>query len=116
MYRAIWNDVVLAESEHTVQVEGNHYFPPESLRTEYFEASQTTSRCAWKGSAEYYTVTGNGKANRDAAWVYRNPSPAAEDIRGYVAFWKGVQVEETESSAGTAGGDGTPDSEACHTC
>ncbi len=94
MYRAIWNDVVLAESDHTVKVEGNHYFPPDSLNKEFFSASPTTSQCAWKGSASSYTITVSGKVNKDAAWFYAHPSPAAEIIRDRVAFWKGVRILE----------------------
>lgn len=117
MYLAMWNDIVLAKSEHTVQVEGTHYFPPEALRSEYFEASATTSQCAWKGSAEYYTIVGNGEVNRDAAWTYRNPTTAAEKIRGYIAFWKGVRVVETETSASPSEHNSTTvDPDACHTC
>ena len=93
MFRAVWNGAVLAESGHTVKVEGNHYFPPDSLNREYFSGSQTTSTCPWKGQARYYSITVNGKTNRDAAWYYRRPSPAASSIAGHVAFWHGVKVE-----------------------
>lgn len=94
MYRAIWNEAVLAESDHTVRVEGNHYFPPASLNNEFFSASASTYHCFWKGSANYYTITVNGKVNRDAAWYYAHTLPAAENIRNHVAFWKGVRVVE----------------------
>lgn len=98
MYRAIWSDAVLAESDHTERMEGNHYFPRESLNNEFFSASATTSRCYWKGSASYYTITVNGKVNEDAAWYYAHPSPAAQNIRDHVAFWKGVRIVEVPST------------------
>jgi hypothetical protein len=82
MFRAVWNGAVLAESGHTVKVEGNHYFPPESLDRQYLTASQTTSTCPWKGQARYYHVRAGGTTNRDAAWYYPDPSPAASKIAG----------------------------------
>ncbi len=91
-YPARWNGVILAESEHTIQVEGNQYFPAESLHREYFTNSPTTSRCPWKGLANYYTVTVGQAANPDAAWYYPQPLQAAENINGHVAFWNGVKV------------------------
>ncbi len=93
MPRAIWNGVVVAESDHCETVEGNLYFPPESLRREYFQPSSTHTTCFWKGQASYYTLVVNGQENKDAAWYYPDPKPAAANIRGYVAFWKGVKVE-----------------------
>jgi uncharacterized protein (DUF427 family) len=93
MARAVWNDTVLAESDRTVQVEGNAYFPAESLNTEYFKESSTTSRCPWKGLAHYYDVVVDGTTNSDAAWYYPEPSDAAKEIRDHVAFWNGVRVE-----------------------
>jgi uncharacterized protein (DUF427 family) len=93
MARAVWNGAVLAESDKTVQVEGNDYFPPESLNKEYFTDSSTTSRCPWKGLAHYYAVEVDGKTNSDAAWYYPQPSDAAKEIRDHVAFWNGVDVE-----------------------
>jgi uncharacterized protein (DUF427 family) len=93
MARASWNGIVLAESDQTLLVESNHYFPPASLRMEFFRPSGTHTTCGWKGIASYYNVEVNGKVNSDAAWYYPNPLPAAADIAGYVAFWKGVQVE-----------------------
>ena len=90
--QAIWNDTVLAESDDTVVVEGNHYFPPEAIHSEYFKASDTTSRCPWKGTASYYTVEVDGAQNADAAWYYPEPKAAAAQIKGHVAFWKGIQV------------------------
>jgi uncharacterized protein (DUF427 family) len=90
--RAIWNDMVVAESDDTVVVEGNHYFPPESLRPALFEPSSTRTTCSWKGVASYYTLVVDGRRNVDAAWYYPDPKPAAAEIAGRVAFWKGVTV------------------------
>jgi uncharacterized protein (DUF427 family) len=92
MAQAIWEGVVLAESDRYEVVEGNVYFPPEALKMEYFRPSDTRTTCSWKGVASYYTVTVNGKENPDAAWYYPEPKPAASHIKGYVAFWRGVQV------------------------
>jgi uncharacterized protein (DUF427 family) len=91
--RAVWNGQVLAESDDTVVVEGNHYFPAESLRREFFASSDTHTVCPWKGLASYYTVTVDGKANPDAAWFYPQPKTEAEHVRERVAFWHGVTVE-----------------------
>jgi len=93
MARATWNDAVLAESDKTVVVEGNQYFPPDSMRAEFFRPSSTHTTCPWKGTASYYDVEVNGKVNKDAAWYYPSPLEAAKNITGYVAFWKGVQVQ-----------------------
>lgn len=93
--RAVWADTVVAESDSTVVVEGNHYFPRESLRAEHFEAAATTSVCPWKGVASYYDVVVDGNRNAGAAWYYPEPKEAAEEIRDHVAFWNGVQVTET---------------------
>ncbi len=93
MAKATWNGAVLAESAKTEVVEGNHYFPPESLERQYFRASDTTSVCGWKGTASYYDVEVDGQVNKDAAWYYPAPNEAAQNITGYVAFWKGVVVE-----------------------
>ena len=90
---ATWNGTTIAESDKTVVVEGNHYFPPDSVNTKYLRQSTTTSRCPWKGLANYYSLIVNGKANEDAAWYYAEPSDAAAAIKGYVAFWKGVDVK-----------------------
>ncbi|KUG07572.1 DUF427 domain-containing protein [Solirubrum puertoriconensis] len=90
--KAIWNNAVLAESNDTVVVENNHYFPPESLKQEFFESSIAQTTCPWKGRASYYSVRVSGELNKDAAWYYPDPKPAAENIRNRVAFWKGVQV------------------------
>ena len=93
MAKAIWNDTVLAESDSTVMVEGNHYFPLDSVNQEYFSDSASTSRCPWKGTANYFDVTVAGDVNRGAAWIYHEPKPAAADIKDHVAFWRGVKVE-----------------------
>jgi len=92
MAQAVWEGVVLAESDRYEVVEGNVYFPPSALKMEYFRPSDTHTTCGWKGVASYYTVTVNGKENPDAAWYYPEPKPAAHNIKGYVAFWRGVQV------------------------
>jgi uncharacterized protein (DUF427 family) len=89
---ATWNGTLIAESDKTVVVEGNHYFPPESVNTQYLRQSTTTSRCPWKGLANYYSLIVDGKTNKDAAWYYAEPSDAAASIKGYIAFWKGVDV------------------------
>ncbi len=94
MIKAIWNGAVIAESERTEIVEGNHYFPPEALRSEFFRPSDTQTVCPWKGVAHYYTVVVDGKTNADAAWYYPDPKPAARNIAGRIAFWKGIQVEK----------------------
>ena len=92
MTKAIWNGKVLAESEATVEVEGSQYFPPDSLNRDYFADSDTTTVCGWKGTANYYDVVVAGEKNADAAWYYASPKPEAENIKGHVAFWKGVEV------------------------
>lgn len=92
--KAIWNGVVLAESDDTVVVENNHYFPGSSLKIEYFMPSETTSHCPWKGDAAYYSVIVNGEINKDAAWYYPEPKEAASQIQNRVAFWRGVVVSE----------------------
>jgi uncharacterized protein (DUF427 family) len=93
MIRAVWNGVVLAEAPRTVRLEGNHYFPADSLRREYLEDSPTTTRCPWKGRARYYTVVVDGAVNPDAAWYYPKPSPLARKIKDYVAFSPAVRIE-----------------------
>lgn len=90
--KAVWNGTVLAESDNTEVVEGNHYFPPDSLRREHFRESATHTVCGWKGTASYYDVVVGGQTNHDAAWYYPAPKDAAKHIAGRVAFWKGVQV------------------------
>ena len=100
MMRAVWNGVVLAEAPRTVRVEGNHYFPAGSLRTEHLVDSATTTVCPWKGQAHYYTVRVGGQTNPDAAWYYPKPSRLARKITDHVAFGNGVRVEgETEGEA-----------------
>ena len=93
MPRAVWNGAVLAESDETIVVEGNHYFPRDTLNGEYFALSDLQSRCPWKGLAGYFDVNVNGNLNPGAAWFYDDPKPAAADIAGRVAFWRGVQIE-----------------------
>ena len=93
MVTAKWNGVVIAESDKTVIVENNHYFPVESVNMKYLKKSGNTYQCAWKGLADYYNVEVNGKINEDAAWCYPRPTPAAKQIAGYYAFWKGVEVK-----------------------
>jgi uncharacterized protein (DUF427 family) len=93
MPKAKWNGRIIAESDKFEMVEGNVYFPPESLKREYFVPSTQTTRCPWKGLAHYYNVVVDGKENKDAAWYYPDPSPAARTIKDHVAFWRGVEVE-----------------------
>ena len=92
MATATWNGMTIAQSDDTVMVEGNHYFPVESLASEFFEESRTTTVCGWKGTANYYTLNVDGQQNVDAAWYYADPKPEAAHIKGHVAFWKGVEV------------------------
>lgn len=94
MPKAVWNNTVIAESAETVMVEGNHYFPPNSISQEHFVPTQTETVCHWKGTASYFTLEVDGEQNKDAAWSYPEPKEAAENIRGYYAFWKGVTVSE----------------------
>jgi uncharacterized protein (DUF427 family) len=91
---ATWNGRQLARSNETIVVEGNHYFPPDSIDRQFFETSGTHTLCSWKGEASYYTVVVDGLKNADAAWYYPNPLPAADNITNYVAFWRGVEVAE----------------------
>ena len=91
--KAIWNNQVIAESDDTVVVEGNHYFPRSSVKSEYLTDSQTHSVCPWKGTASYHTLTVDGKSNPDAAWYYPQPKDAAREITDRLAFWKGVEVK-----------------------
>jgi uncharacterized protein (DUF427 family) len=93
MAKAIWENTVLAESDKTVSVEGNYYFPPDSVHHQFFTQSSTTTTCPWKGKASYYSLEVNGKKNPDAAWYYPNPSKEAAHIKDHVAFWRGVKVE-----------------------
>lgn len=93
MPRAVWNGVVLAESDRTEIVEGNHYFPLDAVRQEHLRPSQTHTFCGWKGTASYYDVVADGQVNPDAAWYYPTPMPAAAHIANHVAFWKGIQIQ-----------------------
>jgi uncharacterized protein (DUF427 family) len=92
--KAVWNGQVIAESGDTVVVEGNHYFPRDAIKPEYFQPSDMHSTCPWKGEAAYFDVVVDGDVNKDAAWFYDEPKPRAENIRGRVAFWRGVTVSE----------------------
>jgi uncharacterized protein (DUF427 family) len=92
MVQARWNGAVIADSEATIVVEGNHYFPPESIDRRYLKASDHSTVCPWKGTARYFTIIVNGAVNPDAAWTYPDPKPEAERIRAHIAFWKGVEV------------------------
>jgi len=92
--RATWNNAIIAESDDTVVVEGNHYFPPNSVRQEYLQSSDTHTHCPWKGDASYYSLFVDGETNKDAAWYYPEPKPAAAEIKDRVAFWRGVKISE----------------------
>lgn len=92
--KAIWNNQIIAQSNETVVIENNHYFPPTAIHKAFFKSSDTTTNCPWKGQASYYTLEVNGAKNKDAAWFYPQTSHAAKPIEGYVAFWKGVEVVE----------------------
>ena len=92
--RAIWEGQILAESNNTIIVENNHYFPPASINKSLFVNSDTTSTCPWKGIASYYTIIVNNRENQDAAWYYPAPKEAAAEIKDYVAFWRGVKITE----------------------
>ncbi|MBK6265904.1 DUF427 domain-containing protein [Marivirga sp. S37H4] len=92
--KAIWNDTILAESDETIVIEGNHYFPPSSINKEYFTKSNTHTICPWKGEASYYNIVVEDKDNIDAAWYYPEAKDMAKKIENYVAFWKGVEVKE----------------------
>ncbi len=91
--KAVWNNATIAESDKTVVIEGNHYFPPESVDKQYFQESSTHTTCPWKGKASYYSVVVDGQVNKDAAWYYPEPKPAAAEIKDHVAFWRGVEVK-----------------------
>lgn len=90
--KAIWNGQVIAESDDTLVVENNHYFPKDTIKKEYFSKSDTHTICPWKGTANYYSVDVDGNSNKDAAWYYPTPSELAKNIKNYVAFWKGVEI------------------------
>ncbi len=91
--KATWNGAVLAESDKTIVIEGNHYFPKDTINREYFQASSTHTTCPWKGEASYYDVVVDGQMNKDAAWYYPEAKPAADAVKDRVAFWRGVKVE-----------------------
>ena len=92
--KAIWKSQLLAESEDTIVIENNHYFPASSLNMQHFIESETTTKCSWKGTASYYNIAVNQEVMKDAAWYYPTPKEAATEITGYVAFWREVQVKE----------------------
>ena len=92
--KATWENTIIAESDRTIVIEGNHYFPPNSIKREYFSPTDTHTTCPWKGIASYYTVQIGGQSNVDAAWYYPEPKAAAQSIKNYVAFWRGVKVSE----------------------
>jgi uncharacterized protein (DUF427 family) len=92
--KAIWKGEVIADSENTTMVEGNHYFPKDSVDQNYLRPSETQTHCPWKGEASYYTIEVNGEKNEDAAWYYPSPKAAASEIKDHIAFWKGVEVKE----------------------
>jgi uncharacterized protein (DUF427 family) len=94
MAKAVWNGKVVAESDKTQVVEGNIYFPHDSIDREFFRSSSTISTCPWKGQARYYTILVDGQENSDAAWYYPDPKPAARAIKNHVAFWRGVEIEK----------------------
>lgn len=93
--KATWNNAVIAQSDDTVVVEGNHYFPPEAVNLEYLQSSNSHTHCPWKGDASYYNLVVNGETNKDAAWYYPEPNDAAAEIKDRVAFWRGVKMEES---------------------
>jgi uncharacterized protein (DUF427 family) len=92
--KAIWNNTVIAESNDTIVVENNSYFPPSSINKAYFKLTETHTTCPWKGVASYYSLEVDGQTNKDAAWYYPSPKDAAKQIEGHVAFWKGVKIEK----------------------
>ncbi|MEY2984780.1 MAG: hypothetical protein RLZZ568_1397 [Cyanobacteriota bacterium] len=94
MAKATWNGVTLAESNDVEMVEGNIYFPPDTIDRQYFQDSNTHTTCFWKGTASYYTLVVNGQVNKDAAWYYPHPKEKAQNIKDHVAFWRGVSVEQ----------------------
>ncbi|HEY1653193.1 MAG TPA: DUF427 domain-containing protein [Acidimicrobiales bacterium] len=96
--QATWNGEVVAQSGHTILVEGNQYFPADDVRTELLERSDASTHCPWKGDASYFSIVADGKRNDDAAWYYPEPYDAAKDIKDYVAFWKGVEVSGTNEN------------------
>lgn len=103
MTQAIWNGTVIADSDTTVVLEGNHYFPADSVRWDLLEPSDRTTVCPWKGTATYYDISAEGKTNRAAVWEYPNPSARARTIKGHVAFWRGVKIVREPGGSGEAG-------------
>ena len=95
MMQALWKDKLLAESDQTKVVEGNHYFPPAAIRREFFQECDAQTVCGWKGTASYYDIVVDGEVNQQAAWYYPDPKPDAAEIAGYIAFWNGVDVRST---------------------
>lgn len=93
--KAIWNNTIIAESDNTKVVEGNHYFPPDSIKKQHFKSTDHTTECPWKGTASYYTLLADSDKNENAAWTYPEPKEAASEIKDHVAFWKGVEVKES---------------------
>lgn len=91
--KAIWNGKTIAESDNTIVVENNHYFPPDAVSKQYLQPSDTHTTCPWKGEASYYSLNVDGKENKDAAWYYPHPKDAAKEITDYIAFWRGVEVK-----------------------
>ncbi|MGH3495732.1 MAG: DUF427 domain-containing protein [Sciscionella sp.] len=100
--QAVWNGKVIAQSNRTVVIEGNHYFPPDDVSDTYLELSEKHSVCTWKGTASYYDVVVDGQRNAAAAWYYTSPQPAAQQIAGYVAFWRGIKVKVVRLSVAAA--------------
>lgn len=98
--QAVWNGEVIAESDETIKLEGRHYFPRKSLNPKFFTRNSAVTVCPWKGKASYLTITVDGKVNEGAAWTYKKPKPAAREITGYVAFWKGVKVKSAGERVG----------------
>lgn len=94
MVKAVWNNITIAECDEYEKVEGNIYFPPECVNKQYLKSSDTHTTCPWKGLASYYSLDVNGKINEDAAWYYPEPKDAAKNIKGYIAFWKGVEIRD----------------------
>ncbi|MET3978216.1 uncharacterized protein (DUF427 family) [Mucilaginibacter sp. UYP25] len=92
--KAVWNNQIIAESNDTIVVENNHYFPKDSVKSEFLRECSTHTTCPWKGIASYFTIEVDGQQNNDAAWYYPEPKPAAANITNYVAFWKGVKITE----------------------
>ncbi len=92
--KAIWNGKIIAESNETIKVENNYYFPENSVNKEFLRNSETHTICPWKGNASYFNIEINGTTNTDAAWYYPDPKPAAKDLKNYVAFWKGIEITE----------------------